>query len=247
MGIMKREKKTGIAALLLVLCLSVGAVTGLGGCGACSGPGNVRIELTGGETDGSGETAQENPQTGGETVQIPRFVSDSCGDSAALNRLNGETKLFTDALRKAGESEGTCIEIRSYPRENSRYLEVTTICRLSFAGDGEPARAPEEELMTLAYDRVNDEAILCREALAMAGLGGDELSIAVHTAYLEAGGDGEVEATEMQGFALDETGRVVSIYMKLRIREETGTEPAERFYVFDPAGKSLAPLDERAL
>ena len=164
--------------------------------------------------------------TGRNIVEIPQFVTESGESTRAMEDLNAETESLQELYEKVKEEDDgvSFVEIRSYIMPTTRFLQVTTTyCEY-------PTYGTWGDLMTLAYDTKTDTAITAREALEMSGYTGDQLSTSVHKAFVKAGLSGQIESTEMEGFELDDTGKVTAIYMKLGVRAEESDSSFEAFY-----------------
>lgn len=169
--------------------------------------------------------------TGRNIVEIPQFVTESGESTRAMEDLNAETESLQELYEKVKEENDgvSFVEIRSYIMPTTRFLQVTTTyCEY-------PTYGTWGDLMTLAYDTKTDTAITAREALKMSGYTGDRLSTSVHKAYVKAGLSGQIESTEMEGFELDDTGKVTAIYMKLGVRAEESDSSFEAFYRYVPS------------
>lgn len=256
---MRKQFKRGCAAVLLLLILLMSFAALYPGRGKPETVRNVHIEMqpikieSAGDGGGAGEGAAYGD------VEMPRFVSDTGKTTPAMDRLNREIDALEEEIRElreqqaeeseeAGEANsGTGVQLRSYVHDGSRYLQLTVLVSPALSGEDAGETAQPYRLMTLAYDRQEDESILCRDALLLAGIGGDTLSINVNSAYVASGMPGAVEATDMQGFRLNEDGSVGRIYMQLRTREQDAELPEIKFYSYDPLHQSIRLLEASEL
>ncbi len=228
------KKYTGRAGFL---CFALTFAVAAGGCGASQQQGKGAgadafitedsIEAESGsaaeqEEAGSGTVLRQNTEQQAEQnravdAQIElQFVTESGESTRAMEDLNAETESLQELYEKVKEEDDgvSFVEIRSYIMPTTRFLQVTTTyCEY-------PTYGTWGDLMTLAYDTKTDTAITAREALEMSGYTGDQLSTSVHKAFVKAGLSGQIESTEMEGFELDDTGKVTAIYMKLGVRAE---------------------------
>ena len=176
----------------------------------------------------------------GMAVQIPEFRSGSEEVQKQLRELEKQTNTL-EKICEREESRGSHMEMRSYVDEVKNYPQVTVVWFVA-----------EEDihtynLMSLCADEKQGLPITCKEALEMTGLTGVELSLRVGRLQKEMKIRGELSSTEMQGFRIDESGKVTEIYMKLtmKVEEEDQTIEEEHFFSYSPDEEKLVRLSER--
>ena len=141
-------------------------------------------------------------QVDGETAEIPEFSASDGGEiTSEMERLNKETKVIKDFYEET-KSNGTKAAIRTRVTDNGRFITTDTVYSRPAleTDDGFNAAGNNENIMTLVYDYRNDRAVMCKDALEILGIAGDQLSIDVNSAYVNAGFPGTITYTDMQGF-----------------------------------------------
>lgn len=176
----------------------------------------------------------------GMAVQIPAFRSGSEEVQKQLRELEKQTGLL-EKICKREESRGSHMEMRSYVDEVRNYPQVTVVWFVA------EEQIHSYNLVSLCADEKQGLPITCKEALEMTGLTGVELSLRVGRLQKEMKIRGELSSTEMQGFRIDENGKVTEIYMKLtmKVEEEGQTIEEEHFFSYFPDEEKLVPLSER--
>ncbi|MDO5131766.1 MAG: hypothetical protein Q4D81_02150 [Eubacteriales bacterium] len=183
---------------------------------------------------------EEYPPESENAAQIPSFVSKDEQVSRNLRDLEKQTK----ALRKIVDREqkkGTFLEMLSYPLDLKNYPQVTVVWKTQEDG------SYLHNLVSLAADETEGQPITCKEALERTGMTGVDLSLQVGKLAMESGLRGDLTATEMQGFRIDENGEVVEIYMKLttEVREDEDPRDEEHFFAYVLSEEKLEKLSER--
>lgn len=176
----------------------------------------------------------------GTVVQIPEFKADSEEVQKGLKELEKQTNNLWKIYEKEKE-RGSHMEMRSYIEDVEDYPQVTVVWFVA-----------EEDyhtynLVSMCADKKNGLPITCKEALEMTGMTGVDLSLHVGRLQKEMQTRGELFSTEMQGFRIDENGKVTEIYMKLIMKVEEGeqTIEEEHFFSYYPEEEKLVRLSER--
>ena len=147
-------------------------------------------------------------------------------------------------LQKIAEKEeekGSHMEMLSYVDYVKGYPQVTVMWYIL----DDTTRI--YNIMTLGADEKNSLPITSKEALEMTGMSGVDLSLKVGKLSKDSGIRGELLSTEMQGFRIDEEGKVKEIYMKLimEIKKENETVEEEHFFSYIPEEEKLEKLSLR--
>lgn len=176
----------------------------------------------------------------GMAVQIPEFKSENEEVQKRLRELEKQTNLLWKIYEKE-ESRGSHMEMRCYTEEVKNYPQVTVVWFVA-----------EEDIQTynlvsLCADEKQGLPITCKEALEKTGMTGVDLSLRVGRLQKEMKIRGELSSTEMQGFRIDESGKVTEIYMKLIMKVVKGeqTIEEEHFFSYYPDEEKLVRLSER--
>jgi hypothetical protein len=201
----------------------------------------------------------------GETTEIPEFSASDGGEiTSEMERLNKETKVVKDFYEET-KSNGTKATIKTSVTDNGRFITTDTVYSRPAleTDDGFNAAGNNENIMTLVYDYKNDRAVMCKDALEILGIAGDQLSIDVNNAYVNAGFHGTITYTDMQGFVpavsendgtsagssdkkeIDTDVSIEAVYMKLRIKEDD-TE-MEQFFRYDPSDMTIEKIDPESV
>lgn len=180
-----------------------------------------------------------------EEVMVPKFMTTDGSDWAPVNELNRQVENLENLYLSAKADEDHSFFLESYPvSSNPDYLQVTLYTLESYDTES------EANLASLVYDQ--DKGIILRnqDALTMAGISGVQVSSAIGKAYPSfRRGEDELHSTEVQGFSIDENGKVSDFYVKLFIdTEESDLHPDgkyELFYVYHTEDGSVAPFPFR--
>ena len=178
-------------------------------------------------------------------VMVPKFMTSDGSDWAPVNELNRQVESLENLYLSAKADEDHSFILESYPdSSNPDFLQVTLYSEESYGTES------EANLLSLVYDR--DQGVILRnqDALTMAGITGVQVSSAVGKAYPSFRRDeDELHSTEVQGFAMDENGKVSDFYVKLFIdTEESDLHPDgkyELFYDYHTEDGSVAPFPFR--
>lgn len=219
-----RKINRGLVLLFLALLLS--------GCTEKHTP-NVSIEMITLDKGDDGE------------VMVPKFMTSDGSDWAPVNDLNRQVLNLENLYLNAQADQDHSFILESYPdSSNPDYLQVTLYTEESYGSES------EANLLSLVYDQNQGIILRNQDALTMAGITGVQVSSAVGKAYpsFQKEGD-ELHSTEVQGFTIDENGKVADFYVKLFIdTEETDLHPDgkyELFYVYHTEDGSVAPFPFR--
>ena len=158
-------------------------------------------------------------------IQIPEFVTSNEEIRRNIRELDRKANYLKRIVERE-EKKGSHMEMLSYVNPVKGYPQVTVVWYVS----GENTR--DYNLMTLGADEKNSLPITSREALEMTGITGVDLSLKVGKLAQEAGIRGVLQSTEMQGFNINEEGRVSEIFMKLTSRVEDGETETEEEHFF---------------
>ena len=182
----------------------------------------------------------ESETKDGMAVQIPEFRSGNEEVQKRLRELEKQTNMLQKTCERE-ESRGSHMEIRSYVDEVKNYPQVTVVW---FVADKD---IQTYNLISLCADEKQGLPVTCKEALEMTGLTGVDLSLRVGRLQKEMKIRGELSSTEMQGFRIDESGKVTEIYMKLimKVTEGEQTIEEEHFFSYFPDEEKLVRLSER--
>ena len=170
-------------------------------------------------------------------IQIPEFVSENEEVSRNLKELNKKC-LNLQKIAEKEEEKGSHMEMLSYVNYVKGYPQVTV---MGYILDD---NTRIYNIMTLGADEKNSLPITSKEALEMTGMSGVDLSLKVGKLSKESGIRGELLSTEMQGFRIDEEGKVKEIYMKLvmEIKKENDVTEEEHFFSYIPEEEKLEKL-----
>lgn len=182
----------------------------------------------------------ESETKDGMAVQIPEFRSGNEEVQKRLRELEKQTNMLQKTCERE-ESRGSHMEMRSYVDEVKNYPQVTVVW---FVADKD---IQTYNLISLCADEKQGLPVTCKEALEMTGLTGVDLSLRVGRLQKEMKIRGELSSTEMQGFRIDENGKVTEIYMKLimKVTEGEQTIEEEHFFSYFPDEEKLVRLAER--
>lgn len=178
-------------------------------------------------------------------VMVPKFMTSDGSEWDPVTELNRQVESLENLYLSAQADEDHSFLLESYPdSSNPDYLQVTLYYEESYGTESEAS------LQSLVYDQ--DQGVILRnqDALTMAGISGVQVSSAVGKAYPSfQRGEDELHSTEVQGFAIDENGKVSDFYVKLFINtEESDLYPDgkyELFYVYHTEDGSVAPFPFR--
>ena len=170
-------------------------------------------------------------------IQIPEFVSENEEVSRNLKELNKKC-LNLQKIAEKEEEKGSHMEMLSYVNYVKGYPQVTVMWYIL------DDNTRIYNIMTLGADEKNSLPITSKEALEMTGMSGVDLSLKVGKLSKESGIRGELLSTEMQGFRIDEEGKVKEIYMKLvmEIKKENDVTEEEHFFSYIPEEEKLEKL-----
>ena len=170
-------------------------------------------------------------------IQIPVFVSENEEVSRNLKELNKKC-LNLQKIAEKEEEKGSHMEMLSYVNYVKGYPQVTVMWYIL------DDNTRIYNIMTLGADEKNSLPITSKEALEMTGMSGVDLSLKVGKLSKESGIRGELLSTEMQGFRIDEEGKVKEIYMKLvmEIKKENDVTEEEHFFSYIPEEEKLEKL-----
>ena len=173
-------------------------------------------------------------------VQIPEFISENEEVSRNIKDLNKKCMNLQKIAEKE-EEKGSHMEMLSYVDYVKGYPQVTVMWYIL----DDTTRI--YNIMTLGADEKNSLPITSKEALEMTGMSGVDLSLKVGKLSKDSGIRGELLSTEMQGFRIDEEGKVKEIYMKLimEIKKENETVEEEHFFSYIPEEEKLEKLSLR--
>ena len=170
-------------------------------------------------------------------IQIPEFVSENEEVSRNLKELNKKC-LNLQKIAEKEKEKGSHMEMLSYVNYVKGYPQVTVMWYIL------DDNTRIYNIMTLGADEKNSLPITSKEALEMTGMSGVDLSLKVGKLSKESGIRGELLSTEMQGFRIDEEGKVKEIYMKLvmEIKKENDVTEEEHFFSYIPEEEKLEKL-----
>ncbi len=178
-------------------------------------------------------------------VMVPNFMTSDGSDWDPVKELNRQVENLENLYLSAQADQEHSFFLESYPASsNPDYLQVTLYYEESYDTE------TEANLLSLVYDQ--DQGVILRnqDALTMAGISGVQVSSAVGKAYPSfRRGEDELHSTEVQGFAIDENGKVADFYVKLFIDTEKSDEypegKYELFYVYHTKDGSVEPFPFR--
>jgi len=178
-------------------------------------------------------------------VMVPNFMTSDGSDWDPVKELNRQVENLENLYLSAQADQEHSFFLESYPASsNPDYLQVTLYYEESYDTE------TEANLLSLVYDQ--DQGVILRnqDALTMAGISGVQVSSAVGKAYPSfRRGEDELHSTEVQGFAIDENGKVADFYVKLFIDTEESDEypegKYELFYVYHTKDGSVEPFPFR--
>lgn len=235
--IMKRWIRAGIAAL---------ACADLAACGT-------------GQTSGEEETSPvqmtkvtleaDTPLAGStdtgassENSWLPSFALGDGTQDEAMEELNDTVQEIADTYQEALSDDTVYMRITASDESTSSY-DLVTIREVEEKESLTGKVKTEKNLTTIGYDLKSGSAITPVTALESTGMTGVELSQKVEELYGKDHDAASLHSTEMQGFALDESGKVTDIYMKLGVEEDGGDGEVEQFFLYDPEEGTLSPMD----
>lgn len=179
---------------------------------------------------------------GEEEVKIPKFMTADGSDWRPVNELNDQVLELENLYLGASTDPNHSFVLKSYPASsNPDYLQVTICTSESYD------TTREDNLCSLVYDQDRGSIIRNQDALDLAGISGVEVSQAVGKAYPSFRlGEDKLHSTEVQGFYIDEEGKIADFYVKLfidtQISEEYPEGKYELFYVYHTEDGSVSPL-----
>ncbi|MDD6716982.1 MAG: hypothetical protein PUF49_11520 [Firmicutes bacterium] len=176
--------------------------------------------------------------------KIPIFVTKSGIVTKSLYDLNMTISDAADLYQDAKEAKGKDAAVFTKTEKSSSVEQATVyLSRYRVPWNENKLKLHDRNLLSIAYDRENDHAIFCSDALLMTGIEGAQLSRYMQDAVENGTIRGEIEETDMQGFHITDDLQVDQIYMKLKVREKDTEESVEMFYNFNPKTHALTRMD----
>ena len=235
--IMKRWIRAGIAAL---------ACAGLAACGTGQTSGEKEtspVQMTkvtleaDTPLDGSTDTGASS-----ENSWLPSFALGDGSQDEAMEELNDTVQEIGKTYQEALSDDTLYMSVSADDESTaSRYLVTIKTIEEKESLTGKVKT--ERNLTTIGCDMTSGSAITPVTALESTGMTGVELSQKVEELYGKDHDASALHSTEMQGFVLDESGKVSEIYMKLGIEEDGSDGEVEQFFVYDPETGTLSPMD----
>ena len=149
-----------------------------------------------------------------------------------------------DLYQDAKEAKGKDAAVFTKTERSSSVEQATVyLSRYRVPWNENKLKLHDRNLFSIAYDRENDRAIFCSDALLLTGIESAQLSRYMQDAVENGTIRGEIEETGMQGFHMTDDLQVDQIYMKLKVREKDTEESEEVFYTFNPKTHALTRMD----
>lgn len=180
----------------------------------------------------------------GTTVQIPSFDTDNEQIKKNLRELERQKRNLQKTVEREQKKKNH-LEMKCHVSEVKNYPQVTVVWKT------EEKKTVLNNILTLAADEKEGMPITCKEALDNTGMSGVELSLKVgrlaKEKFAKENIAGEISSTEMQGFVIDEEGRISEIYMKLTLEVEKNEDNKreEHFFSYIPGDEKLVKLSEK--
>ncbi len=193
-------------------------------------------ELPEKETDRLSQLVTEKDGKG----KLPIFVTKSGIVTKSLYDLNMTISDAADLYQDAKEAKGKDAAVFTKTERSSSVEQATVyLSRYRVPWNENKLKLHDRNLFSIAYDRENDRAIFCSDALLLTGIESAQLSRYMQDAVENGTIRGEIEETGMQGFHMTDDLQVDQIYMKLKVREKDTEESEEVFYTFNPKTHAL--------
>ncbi|MGN1024194.1 MAG: hypothetical protein ACI4OJ_11890 [Lachnospiraceae bacterium] len=239
MGKNRQHRKLG-AVLPAFLLIFAAAMTGCAKTG--KKPGTPKLDTISLEADTMQLETREDAtvEKTGIASSLPSFTTSTGVPTEGMEKLNEIVESAEKDYQVDLSSDKKLMMIHTDESTVDSYLQATyyqTEYVTTLTGRVKETR----NLCSLAYRISDDTPITAVEALDSTGITGVELSQKVSDGYAALGLSGSLHSTNMQGFELDESGKVTKIYMKLEI-DDGGEDYEEAFYVFDPATETMTEL-----
>ena len=183
----------------------------------------------------------------GRSVQIPSFETDDERIQKNLRELERQKKNLQKVVEREQRKKNH-LEMKCHLLEVKNYPQVTVVWKT------EDKNIVSNNIMTLAADEKEGMPVTCKEALEKTGMSGVELSLRAgrlaKEKFAEEKIPGEISSTEMQGFLIDEEGRIREVYMKLTLEvenkeENRQTKQEEHFFSYVLADEKIVRLSEK--
>ena len=186
---------------------------------------------------------------------LPETVHDAgaseqlvCTDGENWHTVHELPEKETDRLsqlvtEKDGKGKKDAAVFTKTERSSSVEQATVYLSRYRVPWNENKLKLHDRNLFSIAYDRENDRAIFCSDALLLTGIESAQLSRYMQDAVENGTIRGEIEETGMQGFHMTDDLQVDQIYMKLKVREKDTEESEEVFYTFNPKTHALTRMD----